>query len=247
MQLIIFINNRLVKCNSIKKVIEAVYQQLLPKHTFPFIYLSILIPGHFVDVNVHPTKSEVHFLYEAEISDMLRVQIESTLQQSNHSQTFYTQTTIRLKNTVPLHGKESPRSCEKTYPSSLENYHAVETDLVQEKEPPNQKSKILPHKLIRTNANDSIGLLEAYLSHPEKNILDNRKANTSSNSLRRNLPRSIESLIAEVELESDEFFQQLFKDLVYVGCIDCNLVLIQYSTKLYLVHIKQCRSVCSIP
>lgn len=38
---ILFINNRLVESNSIRKVVESVYQEVLPKHAHPFVYLSI--------------------------------------------------------------------------------------------------------------------------------------------------------------------------------------------------------------
>lgn len=38
---IFFINNRLVECPSIRKTIETVYSEILPRHTYPFVYLSI--------------------------------------------------------------------------------------------------------------------------------------------------------------------------------------------------------------
>jgi DNA mismatch repair protein MLH1 len=38
---IFFINNRLVECMSIRKVMESVYYEILPRHSFPFVYLSI--------------------------------------------------------------------------------------------------------------------------------------------------------------------------------------------------------------
>lgn len=38
---VFFINNRLVECASIRKTIEAVYSEILPRHTYPFVYLSI--------------------------------------------------------------------------------------------------------------------------------------------------------------------------------------------------------------
>ncbi len=38
---IFFINNRLVECSAIKKTIESVYADILPRHSFPFVYLSI--------------------------------------------------------------------------------------------------------------------------------------------------------------------------------------------------------------
>ena len=56
---ILFINDRLVECQSIKKVIESVYSEVLPKHTHPFIYLSIRMPSQHLDVNVHPVCTKI--------------------------------------------------------------------------------------------------------------------------------------------------------------------------------------------
>ena len=61
---IIFINNRLVECLSVKKVIEAVYSEVLPRHSHPFIYLSIRMPCQHVDVNVHPVSAYVDIFFE---------------------------------------------------------------------------------------------------------------------------------------------------------------------------------------
>ncbi len=38
---IFFINNRLVECNSIRKTVDMVYGEILPKHSHPFVYLSL--------------------------------------------------------------------------------------------------------------------------------------------------------------------------------------------------------------
>ena len=35
------------------------YGSYLPKHTHPFVYLSITMDPGTIDVNVHPTKREV--------------------------------------------------------------------------------------------------------------------------------------------------------------------------------------------
>jgi DNA mismatch repair protein MLH1 len=44
---IFFINNRLVECSAIKKTIETVYSDILPRHSFPFVYLSLRYSSHF--------------------------------------------------------------------------------------------------------------------------------------------------------------------------------------------------------
>jgi DNA mismatch repair ATPase MutL len=54
-------SDRLVDCTSLKRAIEFVYSATLPQASKPFIYMSINLPPEHVDVNIHPTKKEVHF------------------------------------------------------------------------------------------------------------------------------------------------------------------------------------------
>ncbi|EUB59602.1 DNA mismatch repair protein [Echinococcus granulosus] len=81
-QLVLFVNNRLVECTSVKRAVEAAYAALLPHRaaqlyvgqTRPavvtsstaslFAYLSLEMPTTSLDVNVHPTKAKVNFLHE---------------------------------------------------------------------------------------------------------------------------------------------------------------------------------------
>ncbi|KAH8047850.1 hypothetical protein JL722_12871 [Aureococcus anophagefferens] len=50
----------------------------------PFAYLAVDVPGHHVDVNVHPTKKEVAFLYEAPILDTIRCHLEKLVAETAH-------------------------------------------------------------------------------------------------------------------------------------------------------------------
>ncbi|KAI5630128.1 DNA mismatch repair protein Mlh1, partial [Silurus asotus] len=88
---ILFINHRLVESSALKKAIEVVYTAYLPKNTHPCLYLSLEIAPHNVDVNVHPTKHEVHFLHEDCIIGSIQKHIESKLLGSNSSRTYFTQ------------------------------------------------------------------------------------------------------------------------------------------------------------
>ncbi|XP_056148200.1 DNA mismatch repair protein Mlh1 [Lampris incognitus] len=92
--LILFINHRLVESSALKKAIETVYAAYLPKNTHPFLYLSLEIAPHNIDVNVHPTKHEVHFLHEDCIIESIQKHIESKLLGSNSSRTYFTQTLL---------------------------------------------------------------------------------------------------------------------------------------------------------
>ncbi|XP_049927044.1 DNA mismatch repair protein Mlh1 [Epinephelus moara] len=92
--LVLFINHRLVESSALKKAIETVYAAYLPKNTHPFLYLSLEISPQNVDVNVHPTKHEVHFLHEDSIIESIQKHIESKLLGSNSSRTYFTQTLL---------------------------------------------------------------------------------------------------------------------------------------------------------
>jgi DNA mismatch repair protein MLH1 len=89
--LILFINNRLVESTAIRRTVETVYAAYLPKHSHPFVYLSLALAARNVDVNVHPTKKEVHFLHEEKICETLEQALEQALAGANASRTFYTQ------------------------------------------------------------------------------------------------------------------------------------------------------------
>jgi DNA mismatch repair protein MutL len=62
-----FVNNRPVKDKLISGCIKAAYQDYVVQGRFPPLVLFIEVPFHFVDVNVHPAKSEVRFQDGAQI------------------------------------------------------------------------------------------------------------------------------------------------------------------------------------
>jgi DNA mismatch repair protein MutL len=62
-----FVNRRLVQPRRLAFAIEAAYESLLPVGRHPIAILDIRLPAGDVDVNVHPTKSEVRFLRDREV------------------------------------------------------------------------------------------------------------------------------------------------------------------------------------
>ena len=123
---ILFINNRLVDCNTLKQAIENLYAQYIPKHTHPFIYLSLSLQPHNVDVNVHPTKHEVRFLYEEAIVGYIERAVDKVLLTANTSRSFSIQkslTSSHVNASEILKTKTQDKSVDSSY-----DYNLVRTD-----------------------------------------------------------------------------------------------------------------------
>lgn len=99
-QPVFFINNRLVSCDPLKRAIHSVFNFFLPKHAMPFTYLSLEIVPQNLDVNIHPTKREVRFLYEEEIIDAVSELIHTALSNVDKSRKFKAQSIISGHNSV---------------------------------------------------------------------------------------------------------------------------------------------------
>ncbi len=59
-----FINKRFVKSGTIMAALEEAYKNLIMVGKFPSCVLNVELPGDFIDVNVHPSKTEVRFSNE---------------------------------------------------------------------------------------------------------------------------------------------------------------------------------------
>eukprot|EP00921_Rhytidocystis_pertsovi_P015313 GHVQ01024391.1.p2 GENE.GHVQ01024391.1~~GHVQ01024391.1.p2 ORF type:complete len:612 (+),score=92.33 GHVQ01024391.1:436-2271(+) len=100
---ILFINNRLVDCPHLKKGVLSCYAWLLTRNTHPWVYLSLELDPESVDVNVHPSKQQLHFLHQDAIILMLVKKIQESLSECNNSRVFSTrQTTLSCANTAQL-------------------------------------------------------------------------------------------------------------------------------------------------
>lgn len=87
---ILFINSRLVECSSLRRAVDIVYSSVLPKGSHAFTFFALEIPPESIDVNVHPTKREVHFLHEDMIIDSIVARLRSALSNTNLSRSFST-------------------------------------------------------------------------------------------------------------------------------------------------------------
>ena len=82
----IFVNGRHVRDRVIQHALFAGYRQRLVKGQYPVATLFISIPYDQVDVNVHPTKSEVRFAQQRAIHDLVQSAVAETLDRRGRPQ-----------------------------------------------------------------------------------------------------------------------------------------------------------------
>jgi DNA mismatch repair protein MutL len=74
-----FVNNRFIKNSYLHHAIKTAYEELIPKDSFPFYTLFIDISPERIDVNVHPTKTEIKFDDERMVYSILQAAISQAL------------------------------------------------------------------------------------------------------------------------------------------------------------------------
>jgi DNA mismatch repair protein MutL len=84
----IFVNGRLIRDRLILHAISAAYHNLMPAACFPFALLFLQCDCEEVDVNVHPSKTEVRFRHQSWIHDFVRDAIRDQLMQSRPAPSF---------------------------------------------------------------------------------------------------------------------------------------------------------------
>jgi len=83
-----FVNRRYVKSKLLEEAIETAYKPYLTINQFPWIVLHIDIEPNRIDVNVHPTKTEIRFRDEDEISQIIQYHISAILEENPYIPTI---------------------------------------------------------------------------------------------------------------------------------------------------------------
>jgi len=77
----IFVNKRFIKSNYLNHAIRGAFEDLVAKEVYPSYFLFLDIDPANIDINVHPTKTEIKFEDERMIYNYLRVTIKHALGQ----------------------------------------------------------------------------------------------------------------------------------------------------------------------
>lgn len=75
----IFVNGRLIRDRLVQHAIIEAYRNILPPTVFPVVLLFLEMPNAEVDVNVHPSKTEVRFRQQTFLHDFVRDSIRAVL------------------------------------------------------------------------------------------------------------------------------------------------------------------------
>ena len=84
----VFINGRLIRDRLLLHAISSAYHNLIPPASFPFALLFLECDYEEVDVNVHPSKTEVRFRHQSFIHDFVRDTIRGRLIESRPAPAF---------------------------------------------------------------------------------------------------------------------------------------------------------------
>jgi len=74
-----FMNGRFIRSNYFHHAVNAAYEGLIPSDEFPFYALYLNVDPAKVDVNVHPTKTEVKFEDEKHIYNLVKAAVRKAL------------------------------------------------------------------------------------------------------------------------------------------------------------------------
>jgi DNA mismatch repair protein MutL len=110
-----FVNGRLIRDRLIQHALTEAYRNILPPAVFPVVLLFIELPCTEIDVNVHPSKTEVRFRQQTLVHDFVRETIRAALLKARPVAHFTREMTAQPNASVELtpgaRGAMAPHMC----------------------------------------------------------------------------------------------------------------------------------------
>ncbi|KAI0711182.1 DNA mismatch repair protein MutL [Cerioporus squamosus] len=259
MTLLLFINHRLVESSRIKKALEAAYNGVLAKGASPFVYLSLQIDPRSVDVNVHPTKKEVHFLNEDAIIERLADVIQQALIGQSQSRVFEYQTLLTGGIAEPVVAQKA-KGKRKAQPD--DDADDAEGGGLQEASPDGSeiapgasqsaKRKVYSYQKVRTSLKDRTLDSMFQVAHPSQRPSVGEGQDGAAPPAASQVPvpkvkeikesqcflKSIKTLRAAIAKARHNQLSEIIAKHTFVGVVDAPrcLSLVQHGTRLYLLN-----------
>ena len=96
----VFVNGRLIRDRLIQHALTEAYRNILPPTVYPVVLLFLELPTAEVDVNVHPSKTEVRFRQQTVMHDFVRDSVRAALVKARPVPQFI--------NEISAHASASP-------------------------------------------------------------------------------------------------------------------------------------------
>jgi DNA mismatch repair protein MutL len=87
----VFVNGRLIRDRLVQHALIEAYRNILPPTVFPVVLLFLELPAGEVDVNVHPSKTEVRFRQQSVMHDFVRDSVRAALMKARPVPRFMTE------------------------------------------------------------------------------------------------------------------------------------------------------------
>ncbi|MDP2424695.1 MAG: DNA mismatch repair endonuclease MutL [Bacteroidales bacterium] len=74
-----FVNGRFIRNPYLHHAVETAYQELIPEGSYPVYFIYLKVDPSTIDINIHPTKTEVNFQHNQLIYTTLRAAVKQSL------------------------------------------------------------------------------------------------------------------------------------------------------------------------
>jgi DNA mismatch repair protein MutL len=87
----VFVNGRLIRDRLVQHALTEAYRNIIPPTVYPVVLLFLELPAAEVDVNVHPSKTEVRFRQQSVMHDFVRDSVRAALMKARPVPQFVTE------------------------------------------------------------------------------------------------------------------------------------------------------------
>jgi len=87
----VFVNGRLIRDRLVQHALTEAYRNIIPPTVYPVVLLFLELPPGEVDVNVHPSKTEVRFRQQSVMHDFVRDSVRAALMKARPVPQFTTE------------------------------------------------------------------------------------------------------------------------------------------------------------
>jgi DNA mismatch repair protein MutL len=98
----VFVNRRLIRDRLVQHALTEAYRNIIPPTVFPVVLLFLELPAGEVDVNVHPSKTEVRFRQQTILHDLVRDSVRVALMKARPVPQFMTEIRARATASTSL-------------------------------------------------------------------------------------------------------------------------------------------------